>query len=59
MWHGNVVSPMCQENVMEFKFSDGIIVLLSAGPFHPANLLNQNQVNVTQCYSQMSGTNKP
>ena len=50
---------MCQENVMEFKFSDDIIVLLSAGPLHPANLLNQNEVNVTQCYSQMSGTNKP
>ena len=32
---------------------------VSAGPLHPTNLLNQNEVNIMQWYSQMSGTNKP
>ena len=32
---------------------------VSAGPLHPSNLLNQNEVNIMQWYSQMSGTNKP
>ena len=31
---------------------------VSAGPLHPTNLLNQNEVNITQCYSEMIGTNK-
>ena len=32
---------------------------VSAGPLHPTNLLNHNEVNIMQCYSKMSGTNKP
>ena len=32
---------------------------VSIGPLHPTNLVNQNEVNITQCYSQMNGTNKP
>ena len=32
---------------------------VSAGPLHPTDLLNQNEVNFTLCYSQISGTNKP
>ena len=32
---------------------------VAAGPLHPTNLLNQNEVNIMQWYSQMSGTNQP
>ena len=32
---------------------------MSAGTSHPTNLFNQNEVDIMQCYVQMSGTNKP
>ena len=32
---------------------------VSAGPLHPTSMLNENDVNIRQCCSQMSGTNKP
>ena len=69
LWHTNFPHQACG-TVMSFHYCvkklswrlNAITTLLchvSAGPLRPTNLFKQNEVNITQCYSQMSGTNKP
>ena len=68
-WHTNVPHQACgtmmssQYGVKNKSWRLNVVMTLlcyvSAGPLHPTNLLNQNEVNITLYYSQMSGTNKP